>query len=1109
MMNNSSSDISIQSDKEAGQSSQQASLEKLRVYLAAFRALAGKNRIDVLVLVVVAIGFGVFIYWLEQGFNPVIYSDVTADAWFDSDVHRVFNNLTDRNSDHYRTNVHPLFSLLTYPVVQFIIFISGMDEVTAVRLFVAGAAGLWMAFVYLLLRSVTGRRLDGLLFSLVCGVSAAAFFWLTVPETYVFGSTTIIIALLFAVWAERRRPSREWPAIVTSAITLSMLVTNWMAGVIVTAVHFPWKRAVQITINALVIVVFLWGIQKYFFPSTLFFLDVFEEDSQFLLPERSGGPVSVTRSFFLHTLSMPEPEIIGRHMVVPPYPNLMLTQPSAAGSGSIWGAVAIMLWVGLLGFGILGMLRAARFPRLRIIILALLIGQFLLYIFYGAETFLYSLIILPVLIMVAAMGSFARERLVVLVMAGLLVITAGINNYNQFQQAAAFFDNPVVVIEAQTGSLPLAGEENPSGRERVLAAMRERPNDPWPRGRGHVVLAIPGSPEIDKGYLEPGGSFSPAVGSFGLSFWVYDEDGRLLTTSDDILLPAISQRLIWMEGGDWPGIQTETPYYQAIWQPLSPGEWQLDVTPASDVSGQLALMVRSVGPAGGPVNSLVWQDGLLKVNENWEIDTAVELPVLVGHEGDNGWLDLAGDTHSWQGDDGWGYARFLLPAGESSRVTISTAQVDFVAGVELRQTSARLDLILPDDNFIASLDAQAAHLMMSLVGSETRPGDPVNYPLTWQRDAAYIIVALTRAGELEQARELSGYLAENDFFGGFGAEADGPGLAIWALSELAATMNDRAYEARLWPHIARKAELIEQMLATNEPLYQPFNGPVVPQLVGSAEASLVADPARDGLIIGRMDHHRPLLYVNAVSYQGLVDAAEFAERLGHVEEAARWQTAAANLRQAWQRAFQKPGVENDRTYISSLWPTRIASPELISAYTDKLEQRWQFNRTPGGGYYNRPLWTYFEVGEAHQWLYLERPDRVWDTLNWFWQNQTAPGLYTWWEGAAEENTFHQWEKVRGWVDPPYVTPHYWTTAEMLLLQLDMLVYTRPDSSIVIGGGVPESWLESDLHIGLLHTPGGSVEWQWDGSGLLVTLEGDPVPVTPGPAFADKPIQIQN
>jgi hypothetical protein len=79
---------------------------------------------------------------------------------------------------------------------------------------------------------------------------------------------------------------------------------------------------------------------------------------------------------------------------------------------------------------------------------------------------------------------------------------------------------------------------------------------------------------------------------------------------------------------------------------------------------------------------------------------------------------------------------------------------------------------------------------------------------------------------------------------------------------------------------------------------------------------------------------------------------------------------------------------------------------------------------------------------------------------------------------------------------------------MLLLQLDMLVYTRPDGSIIIGGGVPESWLDSPLHVGPLPTIYGLVEWQWDGEVLTVIVEETGRQVVPGPAFSGRLVELE-
>src|SRR5207344_3418531 len=87
----------------------------------------------------------------------------------------------------------------------------------------------------------------------------------------------------------------------------------------------------------------------------------------------------------------------------------------------------------------------------------------------------------------------------------------------------------------------------------------------------------------------------------------------------------------------------------------------------------------------------------------------------------------------------------------------------------------RVRVLLPDPRMQASMDAQIAHLMMSLVDDETRPGDPTFFYRAWHRPGAYITTALARAGDPRVGRVLSLFLASHDFGGGFGPEADAPG----------------------------------------------------------------------------------------------------------------------------------------------------------------------------------------------------------------------------------------------------------------------------------------------------------------------------------------------
>jgi hypothetical protein len=651
----------------------------------------------------------------------------------------------------------------------------------------------------------------------------------------------------------------------------------------------------------------------------------------------------------------------------------MTTQASIPGSGSLWGTIAVVLWTALLGLGLWGLFSVKQHPKLRLVLGLTLLGQLLLHTLYGSETFLYALHLAPLLVMLAAFSLLTRARPLALVLAAMLVLTAGVNNSLQFQKATDLL------------------EKQAPPRYQVLGQMQQRPAEPWPRGDGHVVLAVPGSLEADKAYHEPGGSFSPAVGSFGVSLWLADAQGNLQTTSDTIPLSQISQQLSWADGQNLPGILTKTNNYQSLWSSTKPGRWMLNLKTQANTATKPMVVIRSVGPAGGAIQSLNWNGQRLQINDRWFVTmNPPPLAVHLGEEGKKGWMSERSTITQWKGEDGWGYARFELAAGSDCNVVIENTSFEPVLGLNVANTQSALELDLPDKQFAASLDAQVAHLLMSLVGQETRPGEPTNYPLSWQRDGAYIVVALARAGQLDVAKQLSTYLAENDFFGGFGSEADAPGLSIWALQEVAVALNKPEYNQWLWPHIRRKAEFILKMLATDQPIRQPVKGPVVPSMKNDPDLTLVAEPSRNGLIIGRMDNHRPLLFVNAVSYRGLLDAASLADRVNQPADAKRWRTKAADLKQAWEKAFKPPESENDRTYISSLWPTWVADAHQ-DALLQSLQKRWTKLRDAQGKFYKTPLWTYFDVAEAHQWLFLDQPDRVWTTLRWFWAHQASPG----------------------------------------------------------------------------------------------------------------------
>lgn len=84
-----------------------------------------------------------------------------------------------------------------------------------------------------------------------------------------------------------------------------------------------------------------------------------------------------------------------------------------------------------------------------------------------------------------------------------------------------------------------------------------------------------------------------------------------------------------------------------------------------------------------------------------------------------------------------------------------------------------------------------------------------------------------------------------------------------------------------------------------------------------------------------------------------------------------------------------------------------------------------------------------------------------------------------------------------------MTPHYWTAAEMLLLQLDMLAYvnsTAKAPTLVIGAGIPREWLKQPFNVKGLIVDGNFISWAWDGKQINVQIRGEKMNVQPGSIF---------
>lgn len=659
--------------------------------------------------------------------------------------------------------------------------------------------------------------------------------------------------------------------------------------------------------------------------------------------------------------------------------------------------------------------------------------------------------------------------------------------------------------------------------EKMKEVRAEHPDWIWNRGDTHVVLGVPGSLEAFKTPVDPGNSFSPGPGTYGVSSWVY-ADGSLHAPEtmpletirwrfEDGYLPVLHS--VWQAGPIGVHSELFTVGDNEISDYFDYFRVELTNTSAAPVEARFFLVIRSFGAAGGELRKLgsdcsrVFMGGapLLYADKKADGFGAVsraatgedvsvhlkkgELPADAEVDDESTWASGAllyklylspGETLSLD---------FLchLHAGHYLRKWIKPPSLPFdfdTAKAELLEQwrqQLSIGLKLPDARYQEALLSQLTHLYMFTVDNSIRI-TPVSYPIWWLRDGAYVLTALDRGGLHDFADRSCREVASKDAFGGFGSEGDGPSDGIWILSEHYLLTGDRHFLRSVFPDIQRKAALLMKMRRSDKAVlkYTEF---VIPKLMLDPNTNLMCLPSRDNLINGRMDHGEPIFWINGFAHLAMKRAALCARALG--EDDAPYEAEARGIEEAMRAIAEKEFGNNDRDVNSAFWPAGWAKRE-DALLRERYLEYWDRVRCPGGVHVPEPDWTYFEAGQAHNYMLLGERDKAWLSIEWFLSHHTAPGLYTYPEGI-DGNTALLWPRTRGWDDVHFVTPHGWTGAEVFHLLRDGLVYER-ENQLVIGMGLPDAWKDTPFEVTNLPTYFGRVSFKYQPRErlLLVTTE---------------------
>lgn len=376
-----------------------------------------------------------FEYGNEYGGNFIVR---TSDIWFDGDLPKMKYMMLQRTfAGHAITSEHPFLSTLLFFPTYILQNVFKISPWNAISVYSTSIAFIFTILLYVTIRYISGRMLDSILFTILGSSSAAATFWLPVPEAFSIGALSILLVLIIS----NRSRLKKYPLIThlfINLISLSVTVTNWVMGILSSILHLNWRRAILIIATAFVLASILWVVEKQAFPEAQFFLTGSSRTSEFLIKPSFTRVIEVTRTVFFHSMIMPE-IVIQNKLGNTDY---LSVQKSPLMYETVSGFGALILWMILLSGGIFGAYYYYKSQKEGFLLLA---GSFLfmlgMHIFMGEEIFLYAMHFLPFLIILSSLSTLTRYRRFFLALTSILLVVLIINNIGQFQIANEIVDN--------------------------------------------------------------------------------------------------------------------------------------------------------------------------------------------------------------------------------------------------------------------------------------------------------------------------------------------------------------------------------------------------------------------------------------------------------------------------------------------------------------------------------------------------------------------------------------------------------------------------------------------------------------------------------------------
>jgi hypothetical protein len=372
-----------------------------------------------------------------------------------------------------------------------------------------------------------------------------------------------------------------------------------------------------------------------------------------------------------------------------------------------------------------------------------------------------------------------------------------------------------------------------------------------------------------------------------------------------------------------------------------------------------------------------------------------------------------------------------------------------------------------------SIRSNLAYILINRDGPAIQPGSR-SYERSWIRDGSLTSAALLRLGHYREVKDFlewyAGYQFENgkipccvDARGSDPVpENDSHGEFIYLVAEHFRHTGDTATLEKMWPHVAKAFQFQDSLrLSRTTAEYQTGDKRV---FYGLLPQSI----SHEGYSAKPMHSY----WDDFFALRGFKDAAEIARTLDK-REAPHYAAARDTFRRDLESSIRLAMKNHRIDYIPGAaelgdfdaTSTTIAinpagelgtslDPEIrrtFDRYWDSFIKRRDSDRP-----WN--IYTPYEWRVAGTFVRLGQRERAHALVNFFFQHQRP----------AE---WHQWaEVVMQKADSAHFIgdmPHTWVGSDFIRSALDMFAYERDiDSTLVIGAGIPASWLREDDGVGV-------------------------------------------